>query len=135
MGVQIVAHRVDLALRARVGCGDIQVFSAQPVQREQELQEARMNRKLRYGLLSLLEGEYPVERSEEAAAVLRREAQDRAGAFKGGEDAPQFLPERTGREMCIRDMDSFVQSLMSSGLSQNLEIRQASFDQYLETMA
>ena len=33
------------------------------------------------------------------------------------------------------EWDSFVQSLMSSGLSQNLEIRQAAFDQYLETMA
>lgn len=33
------------------------------------------------------------------------------------------------------EWDAYVQSVMNSGLSQNLEIRQAAFDNYLETMA
>ena len=77
-----------------------------------------MNRKLRYGLLSLLEGEYPVERSKEAAAVLGREAQNRAGAVKGGEDAPQFLPERTdtgGRKPATSRSLGGPDSLKSAG--------------------
>lgn len=33
------------------------------------------------------------------------------------------------------EWDAYVQNVLNSGLSQNLEIRQAAFDQYLETMA
>ena len=33
------------------------------------------------------------------------------------------------------EWDAYVQSVLDSGLSQNLEIRQAAYDTYLETMA